>query len=604
MKLSELFEQNGFDLGNLKESFGLIDGISEHIIAESDEVLAKQHQISENIYFLIKGKATFTKYFETKSITFAKITKPATPLGISGLNQPNRFMGEIFIEGGTEYISIKLNDLRDLQQKNSKLISTLYSAISFFSFQLLVSSRNLNTLYKDDEIQISPGIPSEKSITNIHRIKSATFFSTLTDDDLEKFIKLGNIKMYSSNQYIVKEGDVSKGLKILLSGKVDGLFHNFINGKIRRNFRTLTRARIALTLSSGKGDFFNPYTIKSTRDTKVLHISNEALENLIISDPELSIKIFKRQLWQLGRFQQSATGLTKYSAENELEFVNLLLKDNTARIPASSKLYSIPHLLKSTHTYAMAFDVVYELLIKGNEIEKLPTPKDFYKNILESKIKPGVIAEIKKASPSKGVIRKDFNPENIAICYEGLGASCISVLTDKRFFQGSYEILETVRRSTNLPLLCKDFIISAYQIYKARVSGADAILLIAAILSDDDLIYLKKIADNLKMSVLVEVHNSNELERILKLKSFNLIGINNRDLKTFKTDLKTSIELMNIYADIFLKQNILPISESGINCAEDLESLRSIGIKGVLIGETFMRETDIEKSFKKLFNSI
>ena len=246
--------------------------------------------------------------------------------------------------------------------------------------------------------------------------------------------------------------------------------------------------------------------------------------------------------------------------------------------------------------------VSLEDLIK--KIEKLPTPKDFYKNILESKIKPGVIAEIKKASPSKGVIRKDFNPENIAICYEELGASCISVLTDKRFFQGSYEILETVRRSTNLPLLCKDFIISAYQIYKARVSGADAILLIAAILSDDDLIYLKKIADNLKMSVLVEVHNSYELDRILKLKSFNLIGINNRDLKTFKTDLKTSIELMNKYADIFLKQNIIPISESGINCAGDLESLRSIGIMGVLIGETFMRETDIEQSFKKLFNSI
>jgi len=238
------------------------------------------------------------------------------------------------------------------------------------------------------------------------------------------------------------------------------------------------------------------------------------------------------------------------------------------------------------------------------KIENLAAPKDFYKNILESKIKPGVIAEIKKASPSKGVIRKDFNPEDIAICYEALGASCISVLTDKRFFQGSYEILETVRKSTNLPLLCKDFIISAYQIYKARVSGADAILLIAAILSDDDLIYLKKIADNLKMSVLVEVHNDNELERIIKLKSFNLIGINNRDLKTFKTDLKTSKELMHAYADIFLKQNIIPISESGINCAEDLKSLRSIGIMGVLIGETFMRETDIEQSFKKLFYSI
>ena len=106
------------------------------------------------------------------------------------------------------------------------------------------------------------------------------------------------------------------------------------------------------------------------------------------------------------------------------------------------------------------------------------------------------------------------------------------------------------------------------------------------------------------MTVLVEVHNENELERILKLKSFNLIGINNRDLKTFKTDLKTTIKLMNKYSDIFLKQNILPVSESGINCPEDLESLRSIGIKGVLIGESFMRDSDIENTFRKLFNLI
>ena len=243
-----------------------------------------------------------------------------------------------------------------------------------------------------------------------------------------------------------------------------------------------------------------------------------------------------------------------------------------------------------------------EDLIK--KLDKLPSPKDFSKSILHSKIKPGVIAEIKKASPSKGVIREDFKPEEIASCYERSGASCISVLTDKRFFQGSYEILQDVRRSTNLPLLCKDFIISAYQIYKARVSGADAILLIAAILSDDDLIYLKKIADNLKMSVLVEVHDDEELERILSLKTFNLIGINNRDLKTFKTELKTSIKLMSKYSEIFSKDNIIPISESGINNSEDLKALDLIGVKGVLIGERFMRENNIENSFKKLFNSI
>ena len=235
------------------------------------------------------------------------------------------------------------------------------------------------------------------------------------------------------------------------------------------------------------------------------------------------------------------------------------------------------------------------------KIDKLPPTRNFLKSIQSSKIKPGVIAEIKKASPSKGVIRKDFKPEEIASCYERSGASCISVLTDKKFFQGSFEILQNVRKSTNLPLLCKDFIISAYQIYKARICGADAILLIAAILSDDDLIYLKKIADNLKMTVLVEIHNSDELERILKLKSFNLIGINNRDLKTFKTDLKTSKKLMNKYLDIFLEHNIVPVSESGINTAEDLEILHNVGIQGVLIGERFMKEKDIEKSFKKLF---
>ena len=242
-----------------------------------------------------------------------------------------------------------------------------------------------------------------------------------------------------------------------------------------------------------------------------------------------------------------------------------------------------------------------EDLIK--KLDKLSPPKDFCKSILQSKIKPGVIAEIKKASPSKGVIRKDFKPKEIASCYERSGASCISVLTDKRFFQGSFEILQDVRKTTNLPLLCKDFIISAYQIYKARVFGADAILLIAAILSDDDLVYLKKIADNLKMSVLVEVHDCEELERILRLNSFNLIGINNRDLKTFKTEIKTSLEIMSKYSDMFSKYNIIPISESGINNSEDLKSLNSIGIKGVLIGERFMKKSDIEKSFKKLFNS-
>ena len=240
------------------------------------------------------------------------------------------------------------------------------------------------------------------------------------------------------------------------------------------------------------------------------------------------------------------------------------------------------------------------------KIDKLNPTKGFISNLVESVNKPSIIAEIKKASPSKGLIRKEFNPKEIALIYEKSGASCLSVLTDQKFFQGGFEVLSSVRKATDLPLLCKDFIISPYQIYKARFSGADAILLIAAILEDSDLVYLKKIADKLNMDVLVEIHNKEELERVLNLNCFKLIGINNRDLKTFKTDLKVTINLMQFVSEnknIDIKNEIF-ISESGIKCYEDLKLLKSIGISGVLIGERLMKEDDIEQSFRKLLKSV
>ena len=246
--------------------------------------------------------------------------------------------------------------------------------------------------------------------------------------------------------------------------------------------------------------------------------------------------------------------------------------------------------------------VPLENLIK--KIEVLPKTKNFIDEIIHSNNQPAIIAEIKKASPSKGVIREDFNPSQIAAIYERCGASCISVLTDKKFFKGGFEILSTVRETTRLPLLCKDFIISAYQIYKARCSGADAVLLIAAILTNADLIYLKKIADKLNLDVLVEVHDKSELQRIIKLNCFNLIGINNRDLKTFSTDLEVTTALMDNLSNDVIKKNTVFISESGINNNKDLIMLKNHGIKGVLIGERFMKEKDIENSFKTLLKPV
>ena len=292
-------------------------------------------------------------------------------------------------------------------------------------------------------------------------------------------------------------------------------------------------------------------------------------------------------------------------------------KPPNPKVRVESLEYAIPHAdsearnileeivwYKDKEITSFKNSIPLEKFIKN--IDKLSPTKGFINSLENSITKPAIIAEIKKASPSKGIIREEFNPEEIALIYEKSGASCLSILTDKKFFQGGFDILENVRKITNLPLLCKDFIISAYQIYKARFSGADAILLIAAILKDSDLVYLKKIADKLNMDVLVEVHNYDELKRILNLDCFKLIGINNRDLKTFKTNLKVTIDIIKTHSEAKLKSfnNQIFISESGIKSYEDLKLLKSIGIKGVLIGESLMKEKNIEQSFNQLLKSV
>jgi len=171
------------------------------------------------------------------------------------------------------------------------------------------------------------------------------------------------------------------------------------------------------------------------------------------------------------------------------------------------------------------------------KIRDLPKTKNFIDALRKSNSQPALISEIKKASPSRGIIREDFDARMIGKMYQDGGANCISVLTDKKFFQGGFDILVEVRKEITIPILCKDFILYPYQLYQARAAGADAALLIAAILTDSDLKYLSKVAEYLGLTILVEVHDSEELERVLNINVFNLIGINNRNLKSFKTDL-------------------------------------------------------------------
>lgn len=205
-----------------------------------------------------------------------------------------------------------------------------------------------------------------------------------------------------------------------------------------------------------------------------------------------------------------------------------------------------------------------------------------------------LIAEVKKASPSKGVIREDFDPEKIAGIYEDAGASCLSVLTEKKYFQGSLEYLGLIRKVVGLPLLRKDFIIDEYQIFEARAAGADAILLISACLEQQQMQDYLGIAQQLGLDVLVESHTYKELDKALRVGA-TLVGVNNRDLTTFKVSLQTTLDLLN---DI--PNDRIVVSESGIATREDVVRLQQAGVDAILVGESLMREKEIGKKVAEL----
>lgn len=254
-------------------------------------------------------------------------------------------------------------------------------------------------------------------------------------------------------------------------------------------------------------------------------------------------------------------------------------------------------ILRVKQAEVQAVMAAHPLVMMQRDAQAMPAPRDFV-GAIRHKINAGkaaVIAEIKKASPSKGVIREDFQPAQIAASYEKGGAACLSVLTDRDFFQGSPEYLQQARAACALPVLRKDFMIEAYQVYEARAMGADCILLIAAALDLPRMRQLETIAHDLGMAVLVEVHNGEELDLALQLET-PLLGINNRNLRTFEVTLDTTLGLLPR-----IPAGKIVVTESGIFTPEDVALMRQHEVHTFLVGEAFMRQPEPGAELARVF---
>ena len=369
-KISLILVDKGFSLSPKKNTEDLINSGAELHKNNEDIKIAEQHGIADQIFILLKGEAEYVKYHNNVFYKLATLKNAGSPLGISGLNAPGRYMSDIFIKGNSEYISFKIEKLKELEEIDPDYASFFYSFLLFESINLIWSSRNLEKPIEHKNINLADGVKTGGDIVNTKRIKNSAFLAFLDDNDLDELIHYANVRLFSSGEFITLEGKNSDGINILLKGKVEASFTNLKDDQLENNSRSIARPGVALSLSSGLHEIESPYSLKATRDTTILKFSNEFIDNLIKTNPELAIKFFKRQLWQLGRYIQSSTGLTTYPAKNEKEFFQYLLNDNSATIPSNSKLYTIPHLLENHLTHSLAFDTIYDLIITGNDDEK------------------------------------------------------------------------------------------------------------------------------------------------------------------------------------------------------------------------------------------
>ena len=374
MNVSKFFS-DAFNLANIKvkiskDQLFRLESICSLKILQNDENIITQNTLADKLFFLINGEANFTVFNKNQLQKIATINSSFVPLGISGLNSPGRYASNIIVKKNSSFLSINLSDFYKFIEDEVELGVKLFSLILSRSTELLKASRGLINKESSSHLKVSKGIRYIVNQENLNAIKDSAFFSSMELNDLNKILSFFEIRQFKIDDKITIENSPNYGLFILLSGRIEATF-TALHKKIEvQRSRTVVRPGVALSYSNGFSKLKNPYTLIATRDTAMFTLSNSSLKRLIKIYPDIALLLLKRQVWQIEKFRQSATGLTHYIDGDERNLLSNLLKMNGSKIPVDSKLYKAEASIKNKHTREYAINCIYEAGFKGNDVER------------------------------------------------------------------------------------------------------------------------------------------------------------------------------------------------------------------------------------------
>ena len=372
--ISSFFDEStryfGLQLELSEKAKEMIDKYCRFEVYKAGDTFFHQNQIAENLYFLVNGKVEFTRKFEDQSITFATVTERIVPLGVSGLNSPGRYMSNLTAKDESKVLVFPLSVLYDLLIIDQIGGSFLMSFILSRSTELLWATRHFKPKKPKQIKRKFNGVSFNSDRNIVKRLNNSAFFAQLDHNRLPDLLKFSELILFPANEVIINEGEPCEDLIVLFTGSLETNFSFKLENKIIQKTRTIVTPGVTLSWANGNSKLIAPYSLKSNRDTAILKFSRKNLQLMMENEPLLASFLFQRQLWQIGRYQQSANSHFNFSDNPGSNFLKTLITFNGSKIPVQSSLHSAVHMIDNRFTRKFGFDCIYEAALKGNEAEK------------------------------------------------------------------------------------------------------------------------------------------------------------------------------------------------------------------------------------------